>query len=256
MKYGNEYRGAILAELPPTPAPGALYGYDPYDHHPMHFHGQLEWLVVWRGRARFRIGSTDYELRPGSLVCILPNRMHMLLEASDDLDFGLIFADPEYAQQVYTQNNATERWLDRSPFAGWLPEMVERMGPNLVCTVAHGELAVFRELFVEQHQRQLQGDVPDLALLLQAARQFTLQRAPSEHGVAEEVFAWVVAEPWLTAPELARRLGVSQSWMTRCLKQGLGNNLAELRGRVRTHGRAAAAGICRSAVWTRGRPLN
>jgi AraC-like DNA-binding protein len=61
----------------------------------LHFHAEPELNFVWRGRARFVVGSRSFSVERGGLLILPPGVDHALVEASPDLEFFAIGFHPE-----------------------------------------------------------------------------------------------------------------------------------------------------------------
>lgn len=63
------------------------------DH--QHPHASDEVYIVLRGRGTLRVGDTDHEVRPGSVMSVDHGAEHKFTEISEDLRILVVFAPPD-----------------------------------------------------------------------------------------------------------------------------------------------------------------
>jgi len=92
----------VLQEHPlrPETRTGAIWHYSPEHPKLPHFHGQLEFLVVKRGRLVERIGGRLYHAHAQQLVWHVPGLAHDLVDASSDLQFRIVHIEPALVAAV------------------------------------------------------------------------------------------------------------------------------------------------------------
>src|SRR5262249_10148395 len=100
-------------ELSAATVDGAVWPFSQPDRKPAHFHGQIEFVVVRRGRARERVGTQVYDVHPGQLIWHLPGIEHEMIEASSDLDLRVVHVEPDLAVAL-ALDSAADRGLRRS----------------------------------------------------------------------------------------------------------------------------------------------
>jgi AraC-like DNA-binding protein/quercetin dioxygenase-like cupin family protein len=231
--------GALFQEhvLSPATEQGAIWAFSRPDQKPAHFHGQLEFVLVLRGRAVERIGKTLHRVHAGQLIWHLPGIEHELVEASSDLDLRVVHLEPDLA--VAAGRGAASPSDEALPhaFSGWVPKLG---------TFAAGRPVV--ELTQKCHDDLLDCcDTPSFALRdsreaplrLRAALERAWQATVSDHDDRRET-SWVelascllLHEPWLDRPAVCRALGVSEGYLSRCFQRELGISFLEQRARVR-----------------------
>jgi hypothetical protein len=119
-------RGVILQEFKhPTNAAGYISYYNPQSTRPAHFHGQLEVLIVTRGRLSCLIQQTQLEVVAPALIWHLPTVSHQTLSASPDCFFWVALFEPELARSVLATR--------RSIAARSLPTRLSRMQDDSSC---------------------------------------------------------------------------------------------------------------------------
>lgn len=95
--------------LQPFPFPlgcrAQAWRYQPQYRRPLHFHAEPELNFVWRGRARFVVGSRSFWVERGGLLILPPGVDHALVEASDDLEFFAIGFHPELVHAYARESN-------------------------------------------------------------------------------------------------------------------------------------------------------
>jgi len=90
-------RAAIFQEhyLLPSTREGAIWPLARDYLKPRHFHAQLEFLLVLRGRVRVRSGYSSYQVHAGQLVWHLPGIEHAVEELSDDCQLRVVHFEPD-----------------------------------------------------------------------------------------------------------------------------------------------------------------
>jgi AraC-like DNA-binding protein len=232
-------RGALFQEhvLSGATEQGAIWAFSRPDMKPAHFHGQLEFMLVLRGRAVQRIGRTLHRVHAGQLIWHLPGIEHELVEASSDLDLRVVHLEPDLA--VAADRGAahpSDRRM-RHAFSGWVPKL--------------GLLAAGRpvvELAQKAHHELLDCcDIPSFELndsrqgplRLRVALEWAWRATVADHDDRRET-SWVelascllLDEPWLDRPAVCRALGVSEGYLSRRFQRELGVSFLEQRARVR-----------------------
>lgn len=175
---------------------------------PRHFHAEPELNIVLRGTATLAVGGNRTTLRAGELVLFMPGQDHALLSASDDLDLRVLALRPELASRLSSS-------LSSSGGGASVPRMLASSVAERLDRLEHVADA-------QAVERQLLEWFGELAAL--AAK-------PSVHSRrAAEVLG---LEPWLSCAEVAERIRVPTSELSRAFRRGLGLNLVDYRARLR-----------------------
>jgi len=192
-----------------------------------HFHDELELHFVDRGRGVFLLPRGTLGVGAGTLVWIPPRRQHLLLEASGDFRRWMLLCRRRLVHRVLP-GGAHDALLGRAA--------AERSG-----VLSPRALLSLRQTFVEV-SRDRSGDVS----LFNAGVGFALARAwaHSENGSATPepiaVHPAVVAAVRLlrdaaqrpSMPELARRVGLTESHLSKLFTAQVGASVTDFRNRV------------------------
>ncbi|HLV66192.1 MAG TPA: AraC family transcriptional regulator [Polyangiaceae bacterium] len=262
---------AIFQEhvLSPSTIDGAVWPYSSPDHKPAHFHGQIEFVLVLRGKARERIGTRTYSVHPGQLIWHLPGVAHEMIEASSDLDLRVVQLEPDLAMELSAQSTkgaraAMELFAESTKGARTAMELgTERTrGPRAanadVTTHAFagwirdlGWLASGRpviELASKDRDRLLEHcDAPSLAdprpwevpgrLRRALAQAWHATRAHHDdrraNSLVELACCALLEDPALDRSALCKMLDVSEGHLSRSFQAELGVTFLEQRARLR-----------------------
>jgi len=192
-----------------------------------HRHDELELNLVLRGTAAYLLGDTRYDLRRHGLVWLFPGQEHLFLSCSEDYcAYVLVFKPQLLAQTCRTPGSETLRQSDPAGhFCKPLPAE---------------KAAVLGELFA----RIAEGSDPELfnaglgyALLLAWDAYLTTAEAASGtalHPAVEQVVRWLQEEMEPeTVEALARRVGLSESHLSRLFGQQMGLSVTDFRNTKR-----------------------
>lgn len=241
---GVSRRGALFQEhsLLPATTEGAIWRYSPLYIHPGHFHAQVEFLIVLRGRAVARIGRELHGVHAGQLVWHLPGVEHELREASSDLDLRVVQVEPDLCADVARTLRAPSERRAASPalddnFSGWTRELGWLASARPVVELANAdrdrlledcEITCSEGLLPAQSSQRLRS------ALAHAWRATSRHHEATRASSVVELACWLLLEqPALDRTSVCRALDVSESYLSRRFQAELGVSFAEQRARLR-----------------------
>lgn len=175
---------------------------------PRHFHAEPELNVVLRGSATLAVGSNRTTLGAGQLVLFMPGQDHALRSASADLDLRVLALRPELAARLPGSLSSTASGA--------------AVPASLVCSLAERLEGIEHVADAQVVERHLLEWFAELAAL--AAKPSVQSRRAAE---------LLGLEPSLTCAEVAERIRVPTSELSRSFRRGLGLNLVDYRARLR-----------------------
>ncbi|HSC88816.1 MAG TPA: AraC family transcriptional regulator [Polyangiaceae bacterium] len=174
---------------------------------PRHFHPEPEINVVLSGWARLGVGREEALLGPGEFVYLAPMQDHVLLEASDDLEFFVFALEPALAEQALG-SSVLRAWraapLSRGDTLRWADRLSHLELSEDAATTTRSVVELFRE----------------------AAPHLT-----PGHTASRRALRALLASPSTSSSELAQSLGVSRSELSRRVHGDWAVPLVELRSR-------------------------
>jgi AraC-like DNA-binding protein len=191
-----------------------------------HAHAELELHLVERGRGLFVFAQGRLPLSAGTLVFVPPGVDHLLLEASTDFRRAMLLC----------RTRAVRRALPAAACSQLLPPRGQLRSGLL----APRDLATLRDAFARLRAEQ-RAD----RKLVNAGVAYGLARAWAAFGSASpsaavEAFRPAVAEALrllraasLALPELAQRVGLSESHLSKLFQAQVGASVTEVRNRIR-----------------------
>lgn len=227
--------------LTPLTVEGTIWPYIPAYGTPPHYHPQLEFVVMLRGRARARIGQATYAVHAGQLVWHLPGIEHELLDVSSDADFRVVQIEPDLCTEVVpparrgalelkgTSANCFSSW---SRELGWLVSgrpVVELKRADMDRILEHCDTTcIDASMSQPQAARRLRGG---LEAAWRATRDDHDDLRPN--SVVELACCLLLEQPSLERSAVSRALGVSESYLSRRFQAELGVSFLEQRSRLR-----------------------
>ena len=234
---------AILQEhtLLPRTARGAIWPFNPEYWRPAHYHAQIEFLLVLRGRLEERVGHTLHAVHEGQLVWHLPGVEHELVSACSNCDFIVLQAEPDLCAEVgrrFRPKSGAGRDALAASFADWTRELgwlaagrpvveLKRADRDRVleaCAVT----CASESLSPEQAGQRLRAA---LASAWSATRDDHDDRRPN--SLVELACCLMLEDPSLDRSAICRTLDVSESFLSRRFQRELGLTLVEQRARSR-----------------------
>ena len=219
-------RPSFVEDLPlPEREGGAIWLHqgNRYDH-PRHRHEAIELNLVVAGRSHYEVAGRRVPLGPGSLLWIYPDQDHEQAERSHDFQMWIVALGRELLTNTCADGPARPL-LERLPpadqcrhlpwaDASWLDRELEHLA-------SRGSAQVVRA---------------GLSYCVLAAWETYCQARPDAPVVSAEVqtaMTLIETEPSLSRQELADRLELCPTRLTRAFTKELGVTLSEYRTRVR-----------------------
>lgn len=226
--------------LLPHTSSGAVWTFSRPDQKPSHFHPQIEFVLVLRGKAVERIGTAQYAVHAGQLIWHLPGIEHEMLSASADLDLRVVHVEPDLVAPGRPRAPASAvRASDRDSFAPWVRDLgwlaagrpvVELKRCDQDALLEHCDLPS-----TERHDEADGGERDRLARVLASAHRATRadhdDRRPN--SLVELACCLLLEQPSLARPDVCRELGVSEGYLSRRFSAELGISFLEQRARLR-----------------------
>jgi AraC-like DNA-binding protein len=234
---------AILQEhaLLPRTVRGATWPFNPEYWRPAHYHAQVEFLFVLRGRFDERVGHTIHAVHEGQLVWHLPGIEHELISASSNCDFIVVQAEPDLCADVgrsFRPASGSARAAVAASFADWTRELGRLAAGRPVVELKRADrdrvleacavTCVSESLSPEQAGQRLQAA---LSAAWSATRADHDDRRPN--SVVELACCLMLEDPSLDRSAICRALDVSESFLSRRFPRELGVALVEQRARTR-----------------------
>lgn len=201
--------------------------------YPEHFHDELEVKLVLWGHARYRMGTTEIELGPGSLFWLLPGQMHSLDAVSDDFAMWVgsfrcraaRAAEEVVGLRVLDQ---ASRWGVRALPPASVQELSTAFAWIAHCEVAALVNAASHRLLtaVLAHLREHDGVAACTGRIGDDPR-------PLHDGVRQAAELLSDCEPSLPLGALALRCGLDESRLSRLFKRQMGLSTVEFRNHFR-----------------------
>lgn len=238
-------RAALFQEhyLLPSTHDGAIWPLAREYLKPRHFHAQLEFLLIVRGRACVRVGRSLHVVHQGQLVWHLPGVEHAVYETSSDCELRVVQVEPDLCASVARQLKRPASFdaavlPGSGSFSGWAREL-----GMLACGRPVVELTERdRDRLLEQcdttcaDSSMTPGEVPArLRQALSVAWNATLSDHDSRRplSLVELASCLLFDDPSLERSTVCRALDVSEGYLSRCFQRELGISFAEQRARMR-----------------------
>ena len=193
-----------------------------------HSHDELEYNLVSRGTCSYLVGERRYDLRRGSLLWLFPEQEHVLINPSPDCEMWVVVLRQEALRRTI-RSGLDPRLCQRNP-----PWMLARPLPPAAFT-AHDRLLTYQHAHRDDVARANAG-LPYAVLDAWAAFQAvdaddTGQVIDATVDLAARLLSRTDAPDDLS--ELAARVGLSPSRLSRRFNQQLGVSIADYRNRIR-----------------------
>ncbi len=214
-----------------------------------HRHAEIELNLVTAGRAAYLLGDRRYDLTRDTLVWLFPGQDHILLDESEDHAMWIgVFKPALLAHVCVTPASAVLREAD--PPGQWSRRLASEQSARLQ--------ALFQELCEAREDTARYNAGLGYALLSawtayhEAAEQAA---GPDVHPAVERAARLLrdEAEP-LSVEQIAARVGLSASRLSRLFHQQTGIALVDFRNRqrlqrfLRLYGRGRAASVLNAAL--------
>lgn len=196
-----------------------------------HRHAELELNLVVRGTASYLLGDRRYELTAGTLLWLFPDQEHVLVDESADHALWWAVFRPALVARIGTAPH-TRPLREQDPAGRWS----RRIGADRVRRLA----SLFDELRTAE---DVDGTVLNagLAYLLASAWRAFLDSHDVVAGVGVHPAVEAVARLLQADPaagdlgELARRVGLSPSHLSRLFAAQMGLSISRFRNQQRLH---------------------
>lgn len=192
-----------------------------------HHHAELELNLVTRGNGTYLLGNRHYQIRRGDLLWLFPTQEHVLIEQTPDFEMWVVVFRRRLIKRSATDSSALP--LQQRSFSG---NSCRRLRPH--------DLARFEELFGQLLNADNEPGLLNAGLayaLLQAWKSFDRAGevpARSVHPAVERAARMLLSdENSYSLPQLARRVDLSPSRLSRLFKQQTGLSIVEFRNRQR-----------------------
>lgn len=193
-----------------------------------HSHEELEYNLVSQGTCSYLVGERRYDLRRGSLLWLFPGQEHVLINPSSDCEMWIVVLRME-ALQRGVRVGLDARLCERNP-----PWMLAKPLAAAVC-------ARHERLLAHQFAHAPDVALTNAGLLYAVLDAWTAFQAVDADAAGNAIDPAVdLAARYLSrsdAPEnladLAQRVGLSPSTLSRRFNQQLGVSIADYRNRIR-----------------------
>lgn len=225
--------------MPGSPT-GAVWRYNERHRKPAHFHGQLEFILVLRGRAEERIGTQVHTIHAGQLVWHMPSISHQLLSASSDLDLRVVHVEPDLATTLNQEHDARphrDPAGQHSTFSRWIRDLGWLATSRPVIELRRQDIdRLLDDCDLPFDERPPTADeAPRLTRLLRNAWNSSRvnSQAPQGSSIAELACCLLLEDPALDRSAVCRALDVSEGYLSRCFQRQLNTTFAAQRSRIR-----------------------
>jgi AraC-like DNA-binding protein len=193
-----------------------------------HWHEELELNIVLKGAAAYLVGRNRVDLTPNVLLWLFPEPEHILVDQSPDFEMWILVFRPGLLQQVCS-DPSTALLLEHAPeglFCRRLSQpMLQRLG-NLC------------QEMLQAQSETMRFNLGLGFLLLSAWSAYQKANEPVivkgiHPAVAQTVHLLLNDLEKAALPELAQRVGLSPSRLSRLFQQQTGMSLTAFRNQVR-----------------------
>jgi methylphosphotriester-DNA--protein-cysteine methyltransferase len=196
----------------------------------VHRHAELEVNVVVRGTASYQIFDRRVDLARHSLIFLFPEQEHILFNSSPDFEMWIWVIRPDVLRKMCTPAVA-EPLCQGNPPGLFSRPIAPAAARELVATIRSAHAQEGRDV-----------DSFNSGLLHATVTAWRAWREPGSdadrgaalHPTVEEA-ARLLAEDDLSLPQLAKRLRVSPTHLSRLFHRQLGVRLVDYRNRMRIH---------------------
>ena len=220
---------------------GTIWPYIPIYGTPLHFHPQVEFLVMLRGSAQARIGHSIHTVNAGQLVWQLPGIEHELLDISADCDFRVVQVEPDVCAEVgqLFRNDSAQRGAAASNgFSSWSRELGWLVSGRPVVELKRADLDKIRD-HCELTCADERISPAQSAAAIRGALEKAWRATRDDHNdlransLVELACCLLLEQPALERGEVCRALDVSESYLSRRFQAELGVSFLEQRARLR-----------------------
>ena len=183
--------------------------HQPAFRRPRHFHAEPELNAVCKGTAVLGLGDRIIQLGPGGVVLFHPGQDHVLLEASPDLELWVVAVRPALAERALPA-------LSRAANLG------ERLSAAALSTLED----TLAGLAAVSDANAVETQTVDVFAKIQA-------QLSTNHVLGRRALEEVSARPSTRGAQLAQRLGVDPSVLSRSFHGAFGLTLVSYRARKR-----------------------
>lgn len=227
--------------LTPLTVDGTIWPYIPAYGTPLHFHPQVEFLIMLRGSAQARIGHTTHGVHAGQMVWHLPGIEHELLDVSADCDFRVVQVEPDLCTDVGRRLHGGARGTDPSGancFSSWARELGRLVSGRPVIELKRRDL----DRILEHCDRTCVDEklsATEASVHLRGGLEGAWRATRDDHddltpnSVVELACCLLLEQPSLERSEVCQALDVSESYLSRRFQAELGLSFLEQRARVR-----------------------
>lgn len=210
MRYFDAMSAPVFQPFPMLPRRRAqAWRHQPQYRRPRHFHREPELNLVVRGTCTVGVGARTVALSAGAVLIFAPGQDHVLIDHSPDFDLFVVALTPELAERVIGSRAAlASTALTLTPeWVAWRVEQLETLVTLSDATPVERQLG---ELFAS-----------------------ALAESPRAHVLSRRAVEAILTEPSLSEAELAERMRVAVSAVSRQFRRDLGLTLVEHRARLR-----------------------
>jgi AraC-like DNA-binding protein len=220
---------------------GTIWPYIPIYGTPLHFHPQVEFLIMLRGSAQARIGHATHRVSAGQLVWQLPGIEHELLDISSDCDFRVVQVEPDVCAEVGQLFRNDARGLlnpAANGFSSWSRDLGWLVSGRPVVELKRTDLDKLRDYceLTCADERMLPAQS---AAAIRGALESAWRATRDDHddlranSLVELACCLLLDQPSLERGAVCRALDVSESYLSRRFQAELGVSFLEQRARLR-----------------------
>ncbi|MEI9941505.1 MAG: AraC family transcriptional regulator [Pseudomonadota bacterium] len=227
--------------LLPRTVRGAIWPFNPECWRPAHYHAQVEFLLVLRGRLEERVGHTTHTVHEGQLVWHLPGVEHELSSASSDCDFVVVQAEPDLCAEIgrsFHAANGAESGASAASFSDWTRQLGWLAAGRPIVELKRADrdrvleaCAITCSIETLSPKEAGQRLHTALASAWAATRDDHDDRRPN--SLVELACCLMLEDPSLDRSAICRKLDVSESFLSRRFQRELGVAFVEQRARSR-----------------------
>ena len=189
-----------------------------------HRHAELEANFITGGHAAYLVGEQRFRLSRRTLIWLFPSQNHLLIDQSDDFTMWIAVWKPALLEHA-CQGETTQELKESQPNQTWISRLESEDAARLETLFAR-----VSEVSSSDH---LNAGLGYLLLESFAARSRSAQGEAGRavHPAIERAARILRDEP-LDVPELSRRVGLSQSRLSRLFRAQIGKSLPDFRAQM------------------------
>ena len=215
---------------------GAVWPFDRRYLRPLHFHGQLECLLIRRGSATLHVATQTQVVRSGQLCWILPGVPHVMGSFSPDFDMWVVELDSTLVDDCWATMNARRPATGDAPFKSWSLPLGEQLAGRSAVDVPAEVARLLDELAAGVWAAMLASEARSgLARFGLLALRTTLGNVDTRrpNSIGQLASCLLLASPTMSRAAAAAELGVSEGFLSRTVHRELGVTFVEHRARTR-----------------------